>query len=369
MLIVADENIAEVRQHFGGLGELVLAPGRRIDNLMVRDADVLLVRSVTRVDAALLQNSRCRFVGTATSGIDHVDTAYLDARGITFAAARGCNADAVTDYVCSALAALAMQSGQNWAQQSIGIVGCGEVGSRLAMRCLALGMQVAIHDPFLPQAHKLQQHCIGYPAVLQSDIVTFHTPLTAVGGHPTWHMLGNEEFTLLAPTAIVINAARGAVVDNEALLNWLIRNPDARAVLDVWEGEPQILPGLLEKVALGTAHIAGYTVEGKLRGTRMIRNSLGEFLQLPVHENNEVMTTGPKLSGNDLNALVLAAYDIRRDDEALRQVAGRADTDQAFDHLRKFYPPRREFSSCAVETASLEPALAKQAAALGFRSG
>jgi erythronate-4-phosphate dehydrogenase len=367
MRIVADENIADVQLYFGSLGELILAPGRQINRNMVQDADILLVRSVTRVDAALLQGSRCRFVGTCTSGIDHIDTRFLAEAGITFAAARGCNAEAVADYVCSALAALTVASSASWTSRSIGIVGCGEVGSRLARRCLALGMDVAIHDPFLAPNHPLQQYSRDYASVLQHDIISFHTPLTSTGAHPTQHMLGAAALATLSPEVILINAARGAVVDNRALLVWLQQHPAAQVVLDVWEGEPALLPGLLDRVALGTAHIAGYTIEGKLRGTQMVHQALCEFLQAPQTVTSSVMEEAAGMvTGEDLQALVLSAYDIRRDDQALRQVAGQPDADRAFDHLRKTYPPRREFSAWTVDATATRETVGTQAAALGF---
>jgi erythronate-4-phosphate dehydrogenase len=367
MRIVADENIAEVVQYFGGSDELVLAPGRQINAGLVRDADVLLVRSVTRVNEALLRDSRCRFVGTATSGIDHVDTAFLQSAGMAFASARGCNAEAVTDYVFSALAALSGQDNGHWLHKSIGIVGCGEVGSRLARRCLALQMPVAIHDPLLPLGHDLRDYCTDFRTVLQSRIITFHTPLTEGGDYPTRHMLGAPELDLLAPDAILINASRGPVINNRALLEWLHHNRGARAVLDVWEGEPVILPGLLESVALGTAHIAGYSLEGKLRGTQMIHRAFREYLGLPADASPGDQPTVLLEQSANLDKLILSAYDIRRDDAALRHVAGQADADRAFDYLRKSYPPRHEFGSCRVDPGKTGEVLAQQARAVGFR--
>ena len=368
MKIVADENIAAVEEYFGDIGELVLAPGRQIDSELLRDADVLLVRSVTRVDERLLGGSSCRFVGTATSGIDHMDTDFLTKAGIGFSAARGCNAEAVCDYVFSALAALSCQQGTHWTARSIGIVGCGEVGSRLAARCINLDMELAIHDPLLAPDHPMGALLDNYEKVLASDIVTFHTPLTKKGAFPTYHMLGARELLLLGRQATLINAARGAVVDNAALLNWLKLNEDATVVLDVWEGEPAILPGLLEQVSLGTPHIAGYSLEGRLNGTRMIHQALCRYLHIPCKLINPCSDDLPPIPGaGSLDDLILSACDIRRDDAALRMTASGPQPEVAFDQLRKNYPPRREFSACNIAIGELDNLIRKQAQALGFR--
>jgi erythronate-4-phosphate dehydrogenase len=373
MKIVADENIAQVAAVFGRAGELTLLPGRAIDAAAVRDADALLVRSVTNVDAKLLAGSRVRFVGTATSGIDHVDTEWLREHGIAFGWAQGCNADSVVDYVFSALAHLGERHGFDWRGMSFGIVGCGQIGSRLARKLLALRAPVAIFDPYLDSAHPLQAHFAPYETALRQDIVSFHTPLTRTGANPTWHMLDAGRLELLNPDGVLINASRGGVIDNAALLRLLAAQPERRVVLDAWEGEPAINPWLLEKVALGTAHIAGYSFEGKLNGTRMIAADFSRHFgrNLAAVSGAEQVTELRVEAGlsalQQLNRLILQAYDVARDSNALRLTLGTTTAAAQFDLLRKSYPLRREFTAHVVSGAGLEPEAAAQARVLGFR--
>ncbi len=373
MKIVADENIAQVASVFGVAGELTLMPGRAIDAAAVREADALLVRSVTPVNEALLAGSRCRFVGTATSGIDHVDTQWLRARGIAFSSAQGCNADSVVDYVFSALAYIGERRGVDWRNKAFGIAGCGQIGSRLARKLLALGIPVAIYDPWLDASHPLHAHFASYETVLRQDVVSFHTPLTRGGAWPTWHMLDSKNLSALKPDGVLINAARGGVVDNAALLQLLVEQPGRLVVLDAWEGEPAVNPWLLEKVTLGTAHIAGYSLEGKLNGTRMIAADFGKLFgrSLPPVRGAEHVTqlsVTPGLSAaQQLNHLILQAYDVSRDSKALRLTLGTATAAAQFDLLRKNYPLRREFTAHSVAAAELDPGVAAQARVLGFR--
>ncbi len=373
MKIVADENIAQVAAYFAGAGELVLLPGRAIDAPAVKDADALLVRSVTTVDAKLLTGSRCRFVGTATSGIDHVDMNWLQQQGINFGWAQSCNADSVVDYVFSALAHLSERDGCDWRALSFGIAGCGQIGGRLAHKLRALGLRVAIHDPFLDKRHALSGCFTDFATVLQQDIVTFHTPLTRTGAWPTWHLLDAKGLARLQPDTILINAARGAVIDNAALLAHIRSRPEQRVVLDAWENEPGIDLELLRRVRLGTAHIAGYSQEGKLNGTRMIAAEFSRHFDVKLprvkDESGQAVAlkaVDQKLSAlRQLNGLILQACDVGSDDTALRQSASMPDPAAQFDLLRKQYPVRREFSACRIP-AGLVPDTATQALVLGF---
>lgn len=373
MKIAADENIAQLAATFAGAGELVALPGRSLDAKAVKDADVLLVRSVTNVDAKLLAGSRCRFVGTATSGIDHVDTEWLAEQGIAFASARGCNAEAVVDYVFSAMAGLSERDGFDWRKLSFGIVGCGEIGRRLAQRLLKLQMRIAIYDPFLDATHPLAAHFTDYDTVLQQDVITFHTPLTRNGPWPTRHMLDAKRIAALRPEQILVNASRGGVIDNAALLAHLDKHPQQRVVLDAWEGEPAISLPLLDRARYGSAHIAGYSLEGKVRGTRMIARAFAERFGMQVPEppfgsaGVHPLTVDASLPPwRQLNALVLQVYDVARDDALLRNTRTMPDAAVQFDLLRKHYPLRREFAQYA-QPRELDAALRAQAAALGFR--
>ena len=280
MLIIADENMPFVREWFAPFGTVRTLPGRALTADQVRDADALLVRSVTRVNRELLQGSRVRFVGSATSGIEHVDADYLRAQGIGCASAPGCNATAVVEYVLSCLCALDGVLEKLLAGGVVGIIGLGNVGARLTQRLQALGIHCVGYDPFLTPQSGLP--LCDLDTVLNADVVCCHTPLTATGAYPTRHLLDIERLRRLRKDAVLINAGRGAVVDNAALLDLLRERDDVRAVLDVWESEPAIELALLDAVTLATPHIAGYSWDGKVAGTRAVLDSFCGFFHLPL---------------------------------------------------------------------------------------
>lgn len=377
MRLVADENIPLVETYFGHLGEVVRRPGRDMSAEDLRTADVLLVRSVTQVNAQLLAGSSVRFVGTCTIGEDHLDKNYLDSAGIAWASAPGCNANSVVEYVYAALAHL----DRDWQDFRVGIVGCGNVGGRLYARLKAQGVSCRCYDPFLSLAQN--PDLTSLDRVLASDIVCLHTPLTRTGPHPSYHMIGSRELASMPSDGVLLNAGRGAVVDNAALLAHLERHPEQRVVLDVWEPEPEISRPLLAKVALGTPHIAGYSYDGKIKGTYSIYRALCAHLGqepqhslesgLPALEEPALVLPAAQNDWAKVKALLPRAYDIAEDDHKLRALAreadqGRADFAQGFDRLRKEYPVRREFGNYRVEaqTGSLSQSLKQRLSALGF---
>ncbi len=377
MRIIADENIPCVAQAFASLGEVTLLPGRGMQAEQVRAADVLLVRSVTRVDARLLGGSNVQFVGSATIGFDHVDRTYLQQQGIGFSTAPGSNAISAAEYVVSALLALAAQQGFDPAGRSVGIIGCGNVGSRVRQKLSALGMDCLVNDPPL-QAEGCHGDFVDLDAVLQADVITVHVPYTRAGPWPTHHLVDAAFLARLRPGAVFINTARGAVADNAALDTLLETRSDLSVVLDVWEGEPDINMSLLEKVQLGTPHIAGYSLDGKLRGTEMIyRAACAHFGRpeqwqaaddLPAGHSVDLreLRTAPLLA--KLQAAVFACYDIRRDDASLRGLAAlpAAERPARFDRLRKEYPVRREFPQTRIITGNPDGELARALVTLGF---
>jgi erythronate-4-phosphate dehydrogenase len=333
MKIVADENIAFAREFFADIGELMLLPGRGITRADVQDADVLLVRSVTEVNADLLQGTGVRFVGSCTIGTDHVDTEWLTNNNICFAYAPGCNAQAVVEYVQAALAALGVDvftrqrvAGQKVTGQKIAVVGCGNVGGRLLRHLISLGADAVGCDPLL-QGSNLP--LVTLAETLSCDVICLHTPLTKNGLHPTLHLFDGAVIGQLKAGTVLLNAGRGAVIDNQALLQRLQQHNDLRVVLDVWENEPAIDQALLGLVAIGTPHIAGYSAEGKWRGTEMVYHALCDFLSVL-----------PQVVPVDLGGEG-SVYDIKLDDAALRTQSA-ADGAVAFDRLRKHYIPRRE---------------------------
>ncbi len=372
MKILVDENMPYARELFARLGDVKAVPGRPIPVAELDDADALMVRSVTKVNGQLLDGKGVRFVGTATAGTDHVDQDYLHQAGIAFSAAPGCNAIAVVEYVFSALLMLAEREGFDLTDRTVGIVGVGNVGGRLQKRLEALGVRTLLCDP--PRADN------GEPGDFQpldklvdeADILTFHTPLFKDGPYKTWHLADEALISRLKPGAILINACRGAVVDNAALLKCLDAGQKLSTVLDVWEPEPDLNVALLDKVDIGTAHIAGYTLEGKARGTTQVFEAYSAFIGkpqqialdslLPAPEFGRITLHGP-LDQPTLKRLVHLVYDVRRDDAPLRKVAGVAGE---FDKLRKHYLERREWSSLFIQCD--DAAAAKLLSALGFNA-
>jgi len=356
MKIVADENITFIHEVFGGLGEVETYSGRAISAEQVKDADVLLVRSVTKVNESLLKDSNVRFVGTCTIGTDHIDQGYLKQQGIGFSAAPGCNANAVVDYVISTLLVLAQQQGFDLFERCIGIVGVGNVGRRLRKRLQGLGIRCLCNDPLHDD-----QEVAGLvhldQLIAEADVISIHTPLTFDGEHPTHHLF--NEFTLaqLKPSTILINSARGPVIDNQALISFLKQRVDVTAVLDVWEHEPEIDLPLLAQVALATPHIAGYSFDGKVSGTAMIYQALCRYFKLP--EKLDVQALAPAVMpikcdiDEGLSAVfeaVLNCYDVRADNARFRHemVAENNQRALSFDALRKSYPLRRELGVTAI---------------------
>jgi len=374
MLLVADENIPLLDEFFAGFGEIRRYPGRSISAEQVRDADALLVRSVTRADEALLAGSRVRFVGTCTIGTDHLDLAYFASAGIHWASAPGCNARGVVDYVLGSLLALAEQTGQRLDQLVYGVVGAGQVGSRLVRVLQGLGWQVRVCDP--PRQAAEGGDFVELAEVLREcDVLSLHTPLDAA----TRHLIGAEQLRALKPGAWLINASRGAVLDNAALKAHLRGGADLQVALDVWEGEPQADPELAALCQIATPHIAGYSLDGKLRGTAQIYQACGRAIGLAEQVQLDELLPPAWLGALSLHedaaidwalaTLCRAVYDPRRDDADFRRslVGDAAQRKAAFDQLRKHYPHRREIDGLQVRLESDAPHLAALVGALGCR--
>lgn len=364
MLIVADENIARVGEAFAAHGEVRMLPGRSLDAAAVRAADILLVRSVTPVGRELLEGSQVRFVGSATIGVDHLDTAWLDAQGIAWANAPGSNATAVVEYVLSCLSALDGVLERLSSGGVVGVIGLGNVGSRLVARLRRLGIRCIGYDPLLAAADASSGAAASLPLcdlgqVLAADVVCCHAPLTRDGAYPTLHMLDAARLRQLRPGAVLLNAGRGGVIDSAALLDLLAERSDLRVALDVWEGEPRIERALLAAVALGTPHIAGYSVDGKLAGTQQVLAACGGHFgwTLPAAplaaENSLTVTIDDDRSGVALLRHAIAqVYDVRGDDRLLRGRLLDAPAEAVgaeFDNLRKTYPARREFAAVRID--------------------
>ncbi|MGF1547322.1 MAG: 4-phosphoerythronate dehydrogenase PdxB [Thiotrichales bacterium] len=375
--IVADENIPFVREAFAALGRVTTLPGRRMQRVDLAAADVLLVRSVTRVDATLLHGTPVRFVASATIGFDHLDRDYLAEHGIPWATAPGCNATPAAEWVVAALLQVAPQVGGDLRGLRVGIIGCGNVGSRVRDRLQSLGMTCLINDPPRQAREPEAEHYVDLATALGCDVVTLHVPLTHSGPYPTRHLLNCDRLAMLQPGAILINAARGAVVDNPAL-NDLLQKQANTALLDCWEGEPTISVELMQRCAVATPHIAGYSLDGRVRGTEMIQRAVCDWLEIqPIWRGSDTLPEIPErlidlrrhnTALDAITAAVRHVYDITRDDRALRRLTTLAPDQRAgeFDRQRKEYPVRREFAAYQVRVDSTAIALRATLAGLGF---
>lgn len=376
MLIVADENIPLLDAFFAGFGDIRRVPGRSIDRATVEHADVLLVRSVTNVNRALLEGSKVRFVGTCTIGTDHLDLDYFNEAGICWSSAPGCNARGVVDYVLGSLMTLAEIEGADLTQRTYGVVGAGEVGGRLIKVLKGLGWNVKVCDP-PRQAAEGGEYVSLEQIIEQCDVISLHTPLTRSGNDATWHLFDQQRLLQLKQGAWLINAARGPVVDNVALREVLLEREDLQAVLDVWEKEPEVDPALAELCVLATPHIAGYSLDGKQRGTAQIYQAYCAFIGqpaaialsdlLPATWLSEVSLHGDSDPAWALAMLCRGVYDPRRDDADFRRslVGNVAEQRAAFDVLRKQYPVRREIEGLKVRIEGDAPRLRQIVAALG----
>lgn len=365
MKILIDENMPYAEQLFSQLGEVILKPGRTLTAGDLIDIDALMIRSVTKVDADLLSKAnRLAFVGTATAGMDHVDQALLAERGIFFTAAPGCNKVGVAEYVFSILMVLSQQQGFSIFDKTIGIIGAGQVGSYLAHCLTGLGINVLLSDPPKQAQGDTRVFTPLEQLLTEADVITLHTPITQQGEWPTHHLINEQILAGLRGDQILINAARGPVVDNAALKARLQQGDGFTAALDVFEFEPQVDLELLPLLAFATPHIAGYGLEGKARGTTMVFNQYCEFLGKALWANPSSLLPIAPVPEAVLNrawdeatllSLTQLIYDVRRDDALFRRQIHQPD---AFDQMRKQYWDRREYSAIKLvgdDSCQLEP--------------
>jgi erythronate-4-phosphate dehydrogenase len=364
MKIVADENIPFVVECFSSIGEVVVVPGREMTPDLVTDADVLLVRSITPVGENLLKESAVRFVGTATIGFDHIDIEYLSQKNIGFASAPGSNANSAAEYVIAGLLEIGHRLGISIEGKSIGIIGVGNVGGRVATKAEALGMKVYRNDPPL-QRQTGNASYLPIEELFDCDFITLHTPLTSEGLDKTFHLVDEGFFKSLKDGCIFFNAARGGVVDGTALKETIQASRLKAVVLDVWEDEPNIDTELLKMVDIGTPHIAGYSLDGKIAGMIMIYKAACEYFGLNAkYDSRDFLPQAavPKLeivpgSGSEQEVLlgvVRKIYDIGVDDRKLRRMLEETPekTGVYFDALRKNYGVRREFQNTKISVAT-----------------
>lgn len=372
MKIVCDNKIPFLRGVFEPYAEVVYLPGGETTAAVVRDADAVVTRTRTRCDAALLAGSAVRVVATATIGYDHIDTAWCEAHGILWRNAPGCNSRSVQQYVGAALCALARRHGLQLEGMTLGVVGVGNVGAKVAQTGAALGMRVLLCDP--PRARR--EGPDGFVSldeiISRSDIVTLHVPLSREGEGATWHLFDAARLAAMRPDQLLINSSRGPVVDNAALKAALAAKALRGAVLDVWEEEPAPDSGLLDLVDIATPHIAGYSADGKAAGTAAAVQTVAARLGLPLTDWRPSGIPAPaqplsfaldaagKPLQEVLSEALLYTYDILADDRALRAHP------ECFEQLRGDYPVRREPAAFVVRLRGGTDAAARLRA-LGFR--
>lgn len=372
MKIVCDNKIPFLRGVFEPFAEVVYLPGAETAPEVVRDADAVVTRTRTQCDAALLAGSSVRVVATATIGYDHIDTAWCEAHGILWRNAPGCNSGSVEQYVGAALCVLARRHGLRLGELTLGVVGVGHVGSKVARAAAALGMRVLLCDPPRARSEGADGFVPLDDLISRSDIVTLHVPLAREGEDATWHLFDAARLASMRPGQFLVNAARGPVVDNAALKAALAAKALRGAVLDVWEGEPAPDRELLALADIATPHIAGYSADGKANGTTMSVRTVAARLGLPLQDWRPAGIPAPAqplvfeldASGKSLQEVLsealLYSYDILADDRALR-----ANPDR-FEQLRGDYPVRREPAAFTVRLRGGTAEMAARLRALGF---
>jgi erythronate-4-phosphate dehydrogenase len=347
--IVADENMPLVEELFsnidGKLSCIKRLAGRDIASGDLKDTDILLVRSVTQVNQELLEGSKIKFVGSATIGTDHVDLDYLAQKSIYFSNAPGCNAQGVAEYVLTSIAYWAEQRGVDLNTITVGIIGAGNVGSRVAKVFDSLGIDYVLNDPPLAENGDPRDF-VSLEQIQQCDVVTCHVPFIKDGQYATYHLVDDVFLEAMPEQSLLINSSRGVVVNNNAALEIKREGKAIDYILDVWEGEPDVNFGLYEQTLIATPHIAGYSQEGKIRGTYQLYQAFNQWKGLESGVAlEELLPEAPKWQWNgSLEGLYQSLkpyYDIEADDQRMREVKDKIS--QKFDFLRKTYPQRLEF--------------------------
>lgn len=379
MQIIADQQIACVREYFSGLGQVYLVDGREINADSIRDADILLIRSVTRVNHDLLQNSKVKFVGSATSGTDHIDFPCLKDSDIKFVHAPGSNARSVAEYVLSCLFIWAYRYGQDLFAKQVGIIGHGHVGSQLRILLESIGIRCKINDPPLKDRTGAGFY-LDQEEVLSADIVTMHVPYTDTGKYPTRDMVNHNFLARMNKDALLINTARGNIIAEENLLACLERNEKMACILDVWQHEPQINTELLKKAFIATPHIAGYSFDGKITATEMLYQKASDYF-LPDNQKKTIIPTMGEVdivyipsNGMDdqeiIKQVLLQHYNPDDDAMALQRILNISEKNEQgiyFDSLRKNYPVRREYPVTRISIPAKYARVAEKLRFLGFR--
>ncbi|MBU0677955.1 MAG: 4-phosphoerythronate dehydrogenase [Verrucomicrobia bacterium] len=378
MKVVCASSVLFGREAFSTIGDVTVVSDGDISRDHVREANALVIRSKTVVNRQLLGGTAISFVGTATAGVDHMDLKYCSSAGIACVSAPGSNANSVAEYVVSALLCLSERYSMTLSDLTLGVVGVGEVGSRVVQKARALGMTVVQNDP--PRYEReggLDLLSLDW-VLKHSDIVTIHVPLTESGPHATRHLANHRFFAGMKPGAFFIHSSRGEVVDEDALLTSLGSGALRGAVLDVFENEPRCDPRVLQACELVTPHIAGYSYDGKLKGTLAVYEQACHFYEIEPCWDPEKLTPKPPpaieldarglLDEEAIWRVFQSHYDIRNDDRSLRALSDKGESVLAagFNRLRAEYAIRREAPAITVRLRFAEPTLRDSLIGLGF---
>ncbi|MFZ4456559.1 MAG: 4-phosphoerythronate dehydrogenase PdxB [Bacteroidales bacterium] len=371
MKIIIDDKIPYIKGAFEKVAEVVYLPGSKTTPEVVKDADAIVTRTRTICNEKLLAGSSVSFIATATIGFDHIDTTYCDTAGIQWTNAPGCNSKSVEQYIASTIMVLAEQKNLQLDDLTIGVVGVGNVGSKVANICRLFGMKVLLNDPPRERMEGSDEFVSLKQIQEQADIITLHVPLNMSGDDATFHLADADFLAGLNHNAILINSCRGEVVETNAVKQALLAKQISGFVCDCWENEPDIDLELLELTTIATPHIAGYSKDGKATGTLMSVHAINQFFALGLDNWKPTGVESPKnpvieIDGKGLSKqavlsrVVLATYDIRNDDRTLRASV------ETFEQQRGDYPTRREFPAYTILAQNLNSDMGDILRNIGF---
>jgi erythronate-4-phosphate dehydrogenase len=373
MKVVADNNIPFLSGILEKYSEVIYLPGKDIDNSVLRDADAVLTRTRTKCNEELLKGTNVKFIGTATIGYDHIDTQYCEKNKIRWTNAVGCNSTSVYQYVCAALLSISFKSHFSLKDRTIGIVGVGNVGSKVEKFARTMGMKVLLNDPPRARREGYDKFVSFETTIKEADIISVHVPLNMGFEDNTYHLLNDACLSIIKRGTWLINSSRGEVVETESVKSAIESGYMGGVVLDVWENEPFIDLDLMAKCFISTPHIAGYSTDGKANGTSIIVNLLSEYFNLPLKnwypgnvplppQSDIVIECVGKSDEDIIREAVISTYNIMVDDNRLRS------SPCDFEKLRGNYPLRREFTSYSVLLIGGNSRVQKMLETLGFRS-
>jgi erythronate-4-phosphate dehydrogenase len=372
MKFIIDDKIPYIQGALEPFGEVLYLPGPKTTPEIAKDADAIITRTRTICNEQLLAGSAVKIIATATIGFDHIDTAYCEKAGIRWTNAPGCNSKSVEQYIASALFVLAERKGFVLKGKTIGVVGVGQVGSKVARVCELLGMRVLLNDPPRGREEGPARFCSLEDIMQEADFITLHVPLNMQGEDATYHLADRQFFESLRRKPFLFNSCRGEVLESKAVKEAVKNQQISGLVIDCWENEPDIDLELLQMVDLATPHIAGYSKDGKANGTTMSIQAISRFFNLGIDDWKAQNVESPEHVGIDLDGsalteeallskAVLATYDIRTDDADLRN------NPEWFEKLRGDYPVRREYPTYTIRCKEVEQGIQKKLEALGFK--